>query len=285
MRKCDCLPDLEGRDLTAQNVMEFYKETEIPGIRISQDNYEIICHRYYFASRHILGKDVIEIGCGPGIGLGYMSKKAKKIIGIDIDQKNLKLAKDQYGDKIELLNADAHKLPFESNSFDVVICMASIIYLDLPIFINECKRVLRRGGMLIFNTPNRDSPKFNKSILGKNYLSVPELSKLFNSGGYKVELFGAFHIDEKSVTVSPIKKIRNMGIYIINKLPNSRGIVMFIRKFRSRNFPIILKSELNDEDIESVKGIPIDRISTETLDLTHRIIYGIAKVIEVKKTR
>ncbi len=266
--------------------MEFYKETEIPGIRISYDNYQIICHRYFFASKFILGKDVIEIGCGSGIGLGYMSKKAKKIVGIDIDKKNLKIAKDHYKDRVELINADAHKLPFENNSFDVVICLASIIYLDLPTFIKECKRLLRKGGVLVFNTPNKDVPNFNKSNLSKNYLSVPELFELLNSNGFNIELFGAFPVDESNLTVSPInpvKKIKNIIIYVINRLPNSRAIIMFARKFMHNKFPIILKPELEAKDIESFKEVPIDNIPIEKPDFKHRIIYGVAKLIEVKK--
>ncbi|GAH94229.1 unnamed protein product, partial [marine sediment metagenome] len=40
--------------------------------------------------------------------------------------------------------------------FDVVICVASIIYLDVPAFLQECRRVLKKGGVFVLNTPNKD---------------------------------------------------------------------------------------------------------------------------------
>lgn len=70
-----------GMDISKQ--VNFIPETEIPGIKVSWDQLQIICHRYYFASKFVLGKRVLEVGCGPGLGLGYLSRNTKQVVGGD----------------------------------------------------------------------------------------------------------------------------------------------------------------------------------------------------------
>lgn len=71
-------------------------EAEIPGIRVSKEQLRIICACYYFASKFVFGKTVLEVGCGPGIGSGYLAERAKKVVGVDISKENLDYASRHY---------------------------------------------------------------------------------------------------------------------------------------------------------------------------------------------
>ena len=42
---------------------------------------------------------MLEIGCGAGLGLGYLATAAKRVVGGDIEKKNVSLAKEYYKDR------------------------------------------------------------------------------------------------------------------------------------------------------------------------------------------
>src|SRR4030042_1503265 len=112
----------------------FVNVTEVPGLKASEEQLSRIYNRYRFASEYCNQKDVLEVACGAGLGLGYLSKFAKRVVGGDIDENNLRFAKEHYQSKenIEIKFLDAHNLPFEDKSFDVVILYEAIYYLEHP---------------------------------------------------------------------------------------------------------------------------------------------------------
>lgn len=56
----------------------------------------------------------------------------------------------------DVVKADMNQpLPFESNSFDAIVCQEGIEHLEnVPSFLTECRRVLKNGGRLFITTPN-----------------------------------------------------------------------------------------------------------------------------------
>lgn len=256
--------------------VNFSAETEMPGTKVSRDQLQIICHRYYFSSQFVSEKEVLEVGCGPGIGLGYLSRNAKRVIGGDITQNSLRYAQEHYNGRVGLVSMDAHKLPFRDSCFDVVIAVATIIYLDLPIFFDECHRVLNRGGVLILNTPNKDIPNFQGSRLSKNYFSTPDLFALLNRHHFDANFFGAFPI-LKNPMIETV--MRAWGSKILNMLPKGRAIRESIGNIiDGRN--LILNEELDDEIVKNVQveNVQFNTLSYDCPDVQHRIIYTIAHV-------
>ena len=216
--------------------------TELPGHKGSREQLERLFHRYHFASQFCEGKDVLEVACGAGIGLGYLAKKAKKIVGGDIDENNLKFAYEYYKGRknIELKILDAHHLPFEDNSFDVVILYEAIYYLAEPEkFVKEVKRVLRNQGMLIICTANKDWPDFNPSPYSYKYFSAQELFNLLRANGFaEAKLFGGCRVKNKTIQdkiASFIKKIA-VNLHLIPK--TMKGKEFLKRVFFGRLAPI-----------------------------------------------
>ena len=100
---------------------DYISVTEIAGDEISQEQLDRLCHRYYWAGQYCEGKDVLEAACGTGPGLGYLSGITKRLVAGDYDDKILEITRNHYKDRIELHQFDAQDMPFEANSFDVVI--------------------------------------------------------------------------------------------------------------------------------------------------------------------
>jgi SAM-dependent methyltransferase len=259
--------------------VNFSSETEFPGTKANRDQLQIICHRYYFASKFVSEKEVLEVGCGPGLGLGYLSKTAKLVVGGDITQDSLRYAQEHYNGRVGLVSMDAHKLPFRDSCFDVVLCVAAIIYLDLHSFFDECYHVLKRGGVLILNTPNKDIPGFQESVLSNKYYSASDLFALLNSHHFDTELFGAFPISKRTSRGTQQKFLQAMARMVgkaLNLMPKGEAVKKILNK--SIFHATVLNNEIDDEMIGNaqVENIQLVPIPSDLPDLQHRILYIIA---------
>ncbi len=253
---------------------EYISETEIPGTVVSEWQMQVISHRYYFAAQFISNKEVLEVGCGPGLGLGYLSRNAKMVVGGDIMLDSLRLARKHYDGRVGLTCMDAHKLPFRNDCFDAVICLAAVIYLDLPVFLAQCQHILKKDGVLILNSPNRDIPGFQESRLSNKYYSAHEMFNLLKKYNFDAELFGAFPVDDKAGTIQ--QKLRQAFMEgagkILDIVPKGKAIKALLNK--SIYHKTILKAEIDDNIAENVQPVPIP---CDSPDFRHRILYVVAR--------
>jgi ubiquinone/menaquinone biosynthesis C-methylase UbiE len=121
---------------------------------------------------------VLELACGSGRLLNYA------VYGVDGSQEMIKIAQQKYPNK-EIFYSDAEILPFENNSFDAIISFHFFMHLDkekLLKILEECSRVLKPGGRLIFDIPSARRRKllaYNKDGWHGNLaLSKADITKL-----------------------------------------------------------------------------------------------------------
>lgn len=225
--------------------IDYSTVTEVPGNKITQEQLERAYNRYRFASEFCKDKDVLEVGCGPGIGLGYLAKNAKKVIGGDYTEYLLNTANEYYKGRINLLRLDAHKLPFKENSFDVVIFYEAIYYLESPDeFVRECIRILRNNGFIIICTVNKDWSDFNPSPFSFKYFSAPELYTWLSQYGSNVKIFGNCFVEADSPKDKIISIIKRTAV-ALHLMPKTMRIKQIFKRFFFGKL-IILKGELTD---------------------------------------
>ena len=104
-------------------------------------------------------KKILEVGAGEG----YLIEKLYQIFPqshytvTDYDDQILSLAKKRLSfikSNIDFAIADAHKLQFASQSYDLVICCEVLEHLPDPeVAIKEIHRVLKKGGTALFSVP------------------------------------------------------------------------------------------------------------------------------------
>lgn len=96
------------------------------------------------------GNKILDAGCGTGL---ILRKLPKGTIGIDINPRNIKKAK-KHAPLAKIMLADIEKLPFKKETFSTIISTEVIEHQPDPIpTINELRRVLKKGGVLIGSAP------------------------------------------------------------------------------------------------------------------------------------
>jgi len=103
---------------------------------------------------------VLEIAAGTGVvtrKLASVLPGNVSIIATDLNQPMLDMA-SAIGTKrpVELRQADAMQLPFGDGTFDAVVCQFGVMFFpDKAKAFSEARRVLRSGGVFIFNVWDR----------------------------------------------------------------------------------------------------------------------------------
>ncbi len=103
------------------------------------------------------GDTVIELGCGYGRVMAELSAKAGSLFGLDTSQASLKMAREfliRFKNAF-LICADAGRMPFRDNSFDVVVCIQngiSAFHIDRDKLVREAYRIARSGGVILFSS-------------------------------------------------------------------------------------------------------------------------------------
>jgi ubiquinone/menaquinone biosynthesis C-methylase UbiE len=98
---------------------------------------------------------VLELGIGAGANLRfYDPAKVSAVFAVEPSEalrKRARVAEGPPGLPITILNGQAEALPFDGGEFDTVVCTFTLCSVASPeIALSEARRVLKRGGRLLF---------------------------------------------------------------------------------------------------------------------------------------
>jgi SAM-dependent methyltransferase len=224
---------------------DYTSVSELSGYRVTQEQIARMYTRYRFAADLCVGRDVLEVACGSGQGLGLLAKRAKSVVGGDFDPAIVALAQKHYGDRIPVKQMNAHAIPFADQSLDAVILFEAIYYLKDPLlFFRECKRVLRKGGILVIGSANKEWPGFNPSPFSHTYFSAQELSGRLNNEGFDVEIFADCPVQRDGWQKKAVGWIKEVAVRFHLMPKTMKGKEILKRIFMGRLQP--LPSELKE---------------------------------------
>jgi ubiquinone/menaquinone biosynthesis C-methylase UbiE len=158
-----------------------YEDGEITAPQpVGPERFSLQLYHRLVHGTELKGKRVLEVSCGRGGGLAHLFRQLqpKEAVGIDFTPRNVEVCNKAFGHlspslRYEVGRAEELKLPDES--VDVVLTVeASHCYADVEKFVQEAKRVLKPGGLLLWTDfrPLPDVPGVKE--LAKRHFNVVE---------------------------------------------------------------------------------------------------------------
>ncbi|RRD56282.1 bifunctional 2-polyprenyl-6-hydroxyphenol methylase/3-demethylubiquinol 3-O-methyltransferase UbiG [Comamonadaceae bacterium OH2545_COT-014] len=128
------------------------------------------------SQRPLSGARVLDVGCGGGILADAMARKGAEVLGIDLAEKSLQVARlhalEAQTPRISYRAIAAEALAAEAPAtFDVVTCMEMLEHVPDPAsIVQACATLVKPGGWVFFSTLNRNPKSYLMAIVGAEYL-------------------------------------------------------------------------------------------------------------------
>jgi 2-polyprenyl-6-hydroxyphenyl methylase / 3-demethylubiquinone-9 3-methyltransferase len=174
------------------------------------------------------GKQVVDVGCGGGILSEAMASKGARVLGIDLAEKPLAVARLHAYESAATLKGSveyravaAEDLARERPAgFDLVTCMEMLEHVPDPAAtVRACATLVRPGGVVVFSTINRNPKSFVFAIVGAEYIL-----RLLPRGTHEYRKFitpaeltryardaGLDAVDLTGMTYNPVTDIYRLG--------------------------------------------------------------------------
>jgi 2-polyprenyl-3-methyl-5-hydroxy-6-metoxy-1,4-benzoquinol methylase len=150
---------------------EFHDHTAVDDTRKPAEKFYAIARRSsdYFRSKiftGIEGKRVLDYGCGTGWNSCDLASHGAIVTGIDISPGAIEVGRQRakeegLADRVDLRVMNAEKLELADNTFDIVCGNGILHHLDLDACYREIHRVLKPGGIAVFQEPLGHNPLIN----------------------------------------------------------------------------------------------------------------------------
>ncbi len=172
----------------------------------------------------LAGKKALDIGCGGGILSEALAAKGADVIGIDMAEQSLEVAKlhlHESAQQVDYQLTTAEQFADEhAGEFDVVCCLEMLEHVPDPASIIEAAaQLLKPDGTLVLSTLNRNPKSFVLAIVGAEYvmkmlprgtheyqkfLKPSELAQAARNAGLEV-------IDITGLSYNPFSKNYSLG--------------------------------------------------------------------------
>lgn len=210
---------------------------------------------------------VLEVATGPGYVALAFALHAKEVIGIDVTDAPLAIARQNQQERgitnVRFESGDANLLPFDDNEFDVIVCRLAIHHFaDPQQVLGEMSRVCKKGGCVAVEDliASEHAPKAYFYNLWERMrdpshvtaLSLSQLLALYTGLGLEVEYVHTQH------------KRQNVEQWMRNS-QTPEETAMEIRNLLAR------------DAAEGLSGIPIYTDEEGELSFDHRMLVVIGR--------
>ena len=106
---------------------------------------------YMKANGHHSFNSALDVACGSGQSTFLLCHSFQEVIGVDVSITQVEEAKQalKENSNVKFMVGNAHNLPIESSSIDLLTCAMGWHWLEPEAFYSEVKRVLKPGGCIV----------------------------------------------------------------------------------------------------------------------------------------
>ena len=160
-------------------------------------------------------EDVLDVGCGTGAVLELLHGEypEKRLTGLDLTPRMIEVARAKQLENVRFIVGDAEALPFESRSFDAVLCSNSFHHYPHPErFFAEVARVLRPGGRLVL----RDYTSNDVAVWLMNNIELP-LARLLGHGDVRILKLSELRalVEESGLTLLKLEAQKGFRAHLV----------------------------------------------------------------------
>lgn len=197
--------------------------TFIDGSKVSVADYHLHLNRYLFATRFTQDKVCLDVGCGTGYGSSYLAGKgAGFVAGGDYSEEAIAFAGKSLASSKTNINyqvLDATSLPFDDCSFEVLVSFEIIEHLkEYRKFVTEARRVLKKDGVIILSTPNRQAGPFIFSTSWNHHhheFTASELIDIMKSGFDNIEIYGQYPLNNRQLLLKRLTQTAGRSLEVL----------------------------------------------------------------------
>jgi len=186
-------------DIAIQTIKKAWKFQDRPWDEKNKIEYDIAWNTYGY--RPILSstfwpriiddklpdfKKALDIGCGQGFGIKCMRDKGLDVSGIDVA--NITELWEKNGVVEYCKVAPAHDIPYDDDTFDLVVCSEVLEHIPIEGIENSLKEIYRIGSDKFFVTIGLDEEAFPNTAI-KSHVTVKEADwwiKQFENADFKI---------------------------------------------------------------------------------------------------
>jgi len=138
--------------------------------------------RYKFVARLVRAKDeVLEIGCGSGLGTVFLGQHCARILGIEVKSTEIEEARSiNHRENVEFVCGDVFELPAEKK-YDVVVALDVIEHMPMEQgdeLLNTISNRLKPCGMAVIGTPSIYSYEYQSPLSKASHVKCYDLQEL-----------------------------------------------------------------------------------------------------------
>lgn len=141
------------------------------------------------------GGKILDVGCGVGVDANHMVSKGFNVIGIDLSDEMLKLAKRKFPN-IKFEKLDMRELSFELESFHGIFVAFSLIHIpkkDVPEVLSKLYGFLKKEGLIYIAIQEGESQEISVTVplkpnekLFLNIYSSDEIKNLVKKADFSI---------------------------------------------------------------------------------------------------